>query len=144
MRAARAALPRTLAVAGGAILMLCCRGMSLAAQCDEYDPAGPSRNAQITLGPDDLVDAGGAEMRSFVATGSIGTVEGRIVSATPRGVVASFSAVPQISRLSQDQGEQLSGIAVDVHLNHGGQRARVVIGLRQVCARYFRNTFLYY
>jgi hypothetical protein len=132
---------RTAAVAG-ALLLLCTRGM--AASCDEYNPAGPSRSAQITLGPSDLVDAGGAEMRSFVATGSIGTVEARVVSATPPGIVAGFSAVPEISRLSPDQGEALEGIAVAVHLTDGSKRARVVIGLRQVCARYFRDTFLYY
>ena len=131
------------AAAGCALLLLCC-GTAVAAPCDEYDPAGPWRAAQITLAPGDLVDAGGTEMSSFVETGSIGTVEGRIVSATPAGIVAGFSAVPETSRFSPDHGEGLKGIAVAVHLARGGEPARVVIGLRQVCARYFRDTFLYY
>jgi hypothetical protein len=125
-------------------LVLCGRGAALAGPCDEYDPAGPSRTAQITLGPDDLVDAGGGEMRSFIATDSIGTVEAAIVSATPPGIVAGFSAVPEISRFSPHHGEALKGIAIAVHLTRGGERARVTVSLRQVCAGYFRNTFLYY
>lgn len=132
------------AAAAGSALLLLSSVTSLAAPCDEYDPAGPRRSAQITLGSVDLVDAGGSEMRSFVATGSIGTVEGAIVSATPPGIVASFSAVPEVSRLSSDHGEALKGIAIAVRLTRDSERARVVIGLRQVCARYFRNTFLYY
>ena len=135
---------RAAAAAAGAILWLLCGGVALADPCDEYDPAGPSRSAQITLGPADLVDAAGGEMRSFVATGSIGTVEGTIVSATPPGIVASFSAVPETSRLSPDHGEALKGIAVAVRLTRDSKQARVVVSLRQVCARYFRNTFLYY
>lgn len=83
-------------------------------------------------------------MRSFVDTGSIGMVEGAIVSATPPGIVASFSAVPEISRFSPHDGEALKGIAVAVRLAHASRRVRVVIGLRQVCASYFRDTFLYY
>ena len=132
------------AATGAMILALCCCGAASAEPCDEYDPAGPWRSARITLGSGDLVDAAGSEMRSFVATGSIGTVEGAIVSATPPGIVASFSGVPEVSRFSLDQGEALKGIAVAVRLTHPSGRARVVIGLRQVCAGYFRNTFLYY
>lgn len=136
---------RTAAAAGGAILFLaCCCRPATAAPCDEYDPAGPWRSAEITLGASDLVDAADGELRSFVATGSIGTVEGRVVRATPPGIVASFSAVPEISRFSRYEGEALKGIAVAVRLTRGSKGARVVIGLRQVCARYFRNTFLYY
>jgi hypothetical protein len=132
------------AMAGGAVLLLLCHGGASPAPCDEYNPAGPSRSAQIALGPDDFVDAGGGELRSFVATGSVGTVEGRVVSAAPPGIVASFSALPEISRLSPHQDEGLKGIAVTVHLTRGSARPQVVIALRQVCARYFHNTFLYY
>lgn len=136
---------RTIAAACGASLVLLgCRSVSLAAACDEYDPMGPARSAQISLGPGDLVDAAGGEMRSFVATGSIGTVEAAIASAMPRGIVASFSAVPEISRFSPYYGEALKGIAVTVRLAHASARVRVVVSLRQVCADYFRNTFLYY
>jgi hypothetical protein len=132
------------AMAGGALLLLLCHGGASAAPCDEHNPTGPSRSAQITLGPGDFVDADGGELRSFVATGSIGTVESRVVSAVPPGIVAGFSALPEISRFSPHEGEELKGIAVTVHLNRSDARPRVVIGLRQVCARYFRNTFLYY
>ncbi len=132
------------ATAYGALFVLLSCHAVLAAPCDEYNPAGPWRSAQITLGPNDFVDEAGDEMRSFVATGSVGRVEAAIVSATPPGIVAGLSAVPKASRLSPDHGETLKGIAVAVRLAHTGRPARVVVALRQVCARYFRNTFLYY
>ena len=140
MRRARTAA----AAALGALLWLRCGGPAAAAACDEYDPDGPSRSARITLGAGDLMQAGGEEMRSFIATGSVGTVKAEIVSATPPGIVAGFSAAPEISRSSAQDGDGLKGIAVAVQLARGGEAARVVIGLRQVCARYFRETFLYY
>jgi len=129
---------------GAGLLILCCPAALSAAPCDEYDPTGPSRSAQITLNASDFVDENRDEMRSFIETGSIGSVEVRIVSATPGGIVRSVSAVPRVSRVAPDHGEQLKGIAVTVSLKKSAAPATVVVNLRQVCARYFRNTFLYY
>src|SRR6267378_2216901 len=70
-RSARAA--RAAGVAG--LLVLCCPWALSAAPCDEYDPGGPSRSARITLNSGDFVDQRRDEMRSFVATGSIGRVD---------------------------------------------------------------------
>jgi hypothetical protein len=115
--------------------------------CDEYDPAGPARGANITLSAGDFVDESRDELRSFVATGSIGRVEAVIVAATPRDAVRGIVAAPQVSRFSAEYGEELKGIAVAVALrggSGGGRNVSVVLNLRQVCARYFRNTFLYY
>ena len=123
-------------------------GMARAAgPCDEYDPSGPAQSAQIKLGPADFVDEGRDEMRSFVATDSLGKVEVTVVSAKPDGFIRSVSAVPAISRYSQNYGETLKGIAVTVSVASGPptkkRPAAVIVNLRQVCARYFRNSFLY-
>jgi hypothetical protein len=115
-----------------------------AATCDEYDPAGTSISARITLSSSDFVDQKRDEMRSFIATGSIGKVDVAIVSTTPRGIVRDVSAVPQVSRASLNYGEHLKGIAIAVSLRNGTRPPIVVLNLRQVCAEYFRNTFLYY
>lgn len=143
------------AVAAAAVaLCLLCRPLPAAA-CDEYDPAGPARDARITLDGGDLVDEAGDEIRSFIATDSIGAVAVRLLSATPPGIALDVSATPEVSRFSPYYGENLKGIAVAVRLAGTATRAgetpavrmrrvRVVLGLRQVCARYFRNTFLYY
>jgi hypothetical protein len=119
--------------------------------CDQYDPSGPIGSARIALDSRDLVHrgsdggGGGHEMRSFIETGSIGKVDVAIVSASPPGAVLGISATPEISRLSPYFGERLKGIAIDVALvAAAAQRPRVVLDLRQVCARHFRNTFLYY
>jgi len=132
------------AACGAGLFILFCPAALSAAACDEHDPAGPSRSAQITLNSSDLVDARGDEMRSFVATGSIGKVAVASVSSTPRDIVRGVSAVPEISRFSPLYGEQLKGIAVAVSLRNGAPPAIVTLHLRQVCAEYFRNTFLYY
>ena len=132
------------AVCGAGLLALSGPGALSAAPCDEYDPTGPSRTAQITLNSSDIVDENRDEMRSFVATGSLGKVQARIVSATPQGVVRDISALPQVSRFAAGQGEQLKGVAVAVTLRSGAGPTKVVVSLRQVCAQYFRNTFLYY
>jgi hypothetical protein len=115
-----------------------------AAPCDEYEPTGPARSAQITLNARDFVDQRYDEMRSFVATGSIGKVAVRVVSSTPRGIVSGVSASPELSRISPNYGERLKGIAITVSLRNRAPPATVVLNLKQVCAEYFRNTFLYY
>ena len=128
---------------GAALLLLCCPLAAAAGPCDEYDPSAPSRSAQITLHPSDFVDESRDAMRSFIATGSIGRVEVAVVSSTPLDVVRAVSAVPQISHFSPHHGEQLKGIAVAVSVKSGAPPVTVILRLRQVCARYFRTTFLY-
>ena len=59
-------------------------------------------------------------------------------------MVSGFLAAPHVSRLSPDFGEQLKGIAVTVSLASKHRPAAVTVQLRQVCAKYFRNSFLYY
>jgi len=117
---------------------------SAASPCDEYNPAGPWRSAQITLNPADIVDESRDEMRTFIITDSIGAVEASLVGARPPGSARAVSAVPEISRFSPHYGEQLKGIAVTVLLSGPARPASVTVSLRQVCAQYFRNTFLYY
>jgi PhoPQ-activated pathogenicity-related protein len=110
--------------------------------CDENDPNGPTRGAQVTLTASDSVDDSRRELRTFVVTGSLGRVEAAIVAATPPGVVRGFAAAPHLSRLSPDYGEQLKGIAVVATLSGGNRSARIVVRLRQVCAQSFRDSFL--
>jgi hypothetical protein len=117
---------------------------SSAAPCDEYDPAAPARSADVALTAGDFVNDGRDEARTFVATGSLGRVEATIVASAPRGVVRSFFAGPEISRYSPHYGEALKGIAVGIVLERVRRPVRVVVRLRQVCAQYFRNSFLYY
>lgn len=115
-----------------------------AAQCDEADPFGPAATTQITLAGADFVDEVGDELRTFVATDSLGRVDFSVVSARPGGVVRAIAAVPEVSRFSPLYGERLKGIAVTVALAGNQRPAAVTVQLRQVCARYFRNSFLYY
>jgi hypothetical protein len=136
-RAARAA-------SGAGLLLLGWSASLPAATCDEYNPAGPAHAAQITLTSSDAADESGDELRSFVATGSLGKVAVTVISATPPGIVGSVSAVPDLSGFSPHYGERLKGIAVTVRLKSGRRQVTVVVRLRQVCAQYFRNTFLYY
>ena len=131
------------ALGAGLLLFAHCTA-GRAATCDEYDPAAPMRSSQITLTSSDTADESRDELRSFVATGSLGRVEVRVVSATPRGIVHDVAAAPQISRFSPLYGERLKGVAIAVRLTGGARGAVVVLGLRQACAQYFRNTFLYY
>jgi hypothetical protein len=136
---------RSAGAACGAGLFILCWPVALpAAPCDQYDPAGPTRSAQITLNSSDFVDERRDEMRSFIETGSIGKVDVRVVSSTPGAIVSGVSAIPEVSRLSPHYGEQLKGIAIAVALGNGAGPATVVLNLRQVCAVYFRNTILYY
>jgi hypothetical protein len=131
-------------VCGALLVILCVPAALAAAPCDEFNPVGPWRDARITLGSSDFVDESRDEMRSFVMTGSVGSVTAAIVSSNPHGIVRAVSAVPQVSRLAEHEGEQLKGIAVTVLLSRSARPATVVINVRQVCAQYFRNTFLYY
>jgi hypothetical protein len=112
--------------------------------CDQYDPLSPAPSGRITLDSRDLMHRGGSELRSFIETGSTGRVGARLVGATPSGVVLSVSARPEISRISPDFGERLKGVALDVTLASAVEPVRVVVDVQQVCARHFRNTFLYY
>ena len=132
------------AVCGAGLFMLSVPAAPSAAPCDQFDPSGPARGVRITLNSSDFVDERRDEMRSFIATGSIGKVDVAIVSATPGAIVRGVSAVPEISRFSPLHGEQLKGIAIAVSLRKGAPAATVVLQLRQVCAAYFRKTVLYY
>lgn len=118
--------------------------LAAAPLCDEYNPAGPAGSARVELNSTDFLDAAGTEIRSFIATDSIGRVDVRLVAATPRGIVRGVSAVPEISMLSPNHGERLKGINVAVSLAPTQRPVSVVLDLRQVCAKHFRNTFLYY
>jgi hypothetical protein len=112
--------------------------------CDEYDPSGPARIGEVTLDATDFADRDGTRLLSFVETESIGKVDVEILSASPAAIVRGVSAVPGISAISPDYGERLKGIKVAVFLRKPARPIRVVLKLRQVCARRFRNTFLYY
>src|SRR5215211_3974907 len=103
---------RSLRAACGAALLLIggAAPLSAAPPCDEFDPFGPARSAQIRLGPGDFVDEDGTEMRSFIATDSIGRVDVAVVASTPAGAVHAVSASPELSMFSPYFGEQLKGI----------------------------------
>jgi hypothetical protein len=132
------------AALGVAMLVAACQPAARAASCDENDPASPVNRTRITLGGADFTGEARDELRSFVATGSLGHVDARLLSSVPRGAVRSFFAGPLVSRHSPNYGEELKGIAVSVSVQPGRRPVSVVIGLRQVCAQYFRNSFLYY
>lgn len=103
-----------------------------------------TRAAEITLTAADFFDPYGQEMRTFVETGSLGRVEVEVVSSRPHDIVRSISASPGVSRLSPYFGEHLNGINVSVRLFKSRGSPVVRIRLRQVCAKYLRDTFLYY
>ena len=132
------------AAIGATVMFAASSSSSLAAAlCDEFDPAGPARSVVVALTPTDFVDEQRDEMRSFVETGSLGRVEASIVSSVPRGVVHDFSAAPEVSRFSPYYGEALKGVAVGVTFAPTRRPVRVLVRLRQVCAKFFRNSFLY-
>ena len=135
---------RRLLVAVSGVLLLACSQGAWAQGCDEYDPTGPSETAKIILTHNDSVGPWTGELRTFVDTGSIGPVAVSAVSATPSGRLRAVSAKPEISRISPHAGEHLKGIAIVVSTWDKKPPARVVVTLRQVCAKYFRDTFLYY
>lgn len=112
--------------------------------CDEHNPFAPARTGEITLDSSDFADADGTVILGFVETASVGRVDVEIVRASPARVVRAVSAVPDISMLSPYFGERLKGIRIAVSLEKTRQPVSVVVKLRQVCARHFRNTFLYY
>jgi hypothetical protein len=103
-----------------------------------------ARSAEITLTAADFFDPDREEMRTFVDTGSLGEVEASLISARPRDVVRSFTAVPARSLLSPYFGEDMKGIDVTVSLYKSRVSPIVRLLLRQNCAKYLRNTFLYY
>lgn len=129
---------------GVGLLVLCCPAMLLAASCDQFNPMGPARSTRITLNSSDFVDERHDEMRSFIATGSLGKVDVSVVSSTPGGIVRRVVATPELSRFSPLYGEQLKGIAIVVSLKGSGGPAMVTLDVRQVCAEHFRRTVLYY
>jgi hypothetical protein len=112
--------------------------------CDEYDPAGPMGRARLVLTANDFTDGSRDELRTFVENDSIGRVDVLVVSASPPASVVDVTAGPTISRFSPYYGEELKGIAVAVRVAPSGRPMRVVLDLRQVCAKRFRDTFLYY
>ena len=128
----------------GAMLSLVLCVAAAAAPCDEADPAGPMRSVRVTLNARDFVSEEHDELRSFVATGSLGRVDAAIVSSHPGALIRTFAAGPEISRFSPNYGEALKGVAIIVTLRHPARAVSLVINLRQVCAHYFRNSFLYY
>lgn len=131
------------AVFGAALFLVAAPGLATAAPCDENNPASPARTTQITLGASDFTDYARDDMRTFVATDSLGQVTARIIAQVPRGIVQSFSAVPVTNRYSWEYGEALHGIDVHVVLKHRDPAAQVRVSVRQVCAQYFRDSFLY-
>jgi hypothetical protein len=114
-----------------------------AGQCGEVVGAA-MRSTEIILTRADFFDADGDEMRTFVDTGSLGMVDAALVSARPRDIVRSFTAIPARSRLSPYFGEDLKGVNVTVSLYRSRIPPVVRIRIRQDCAKYMRNTFLYY
>jgi hypothetical protein len=126
-----------------AMILVAGAASALAAGCDENNPASPSHSTQITLSTHDSIGETRDELRTFVATGSLGKVAVSVVSATPPGIVRSVAATSHLSRLSPLYGEQLKGINIVALLNRGDRSAKVVVRVRQVCAEYFRDSFLY-
>src|SRR5262249_58392942 len=104
------------------------------------NPLSPARDTQVVLSSADAVDETRSELRSFLFTGSLGRVDASVVS--PRGSVVRLTAVPHVSRMSPDYGEQLKGVDIVAELASRQAPARVVVKVRQGCAPYFCHTFL--
>jgi hypothetical protein len=134
----------TRAACGAALICGWCLTAQAAPICDEYDPAGPLGRARLILTANDFSDDSRDELRTFVETDSIGQVNVAVISASPPGSVIDFTAGPTVSRFSPYYGEELKGIAVAVRVVPSRRPVRVVLDLRQVCAKRFRDTFLYY
>jgi hypothetical protein len=120
------------------------RSVLAASQCVDNGIGAGAHSAVITLTAADFFDPDGEEMRTFVDTGSLGMVDALLLSARPRDIVRSLTAVPARSRLSPYFGEDLKGINVTVSLYKSRTPPVVRIRLQQDCAKYLRNTFLYY
>ena len=137
---------RTLARLIGATAMLA--GLAVvpasAGTCNPEAVGSPVASAEIALGSADRYDEVDDQLRSFVETGSLGPVEANLISAAPRGAVLAVSAHPALSRFSRYYGEQLHGIDIVVALAAGYRSAQVRVRVSQVCARHFRNTYLYF
>jgi len=133
-----------LALVAAVMLFSAAARPSLAASPCAGDGRTGARSADITLTAADFFDPDGEEMRTFVDTGSLGTVDARLISATPPDIVRWLAAIPARSRLSPYFGEDLKGIDVTVLLRRSKISPIVRIRLRQDCAKYLRNTFLYY
>jgi len=127
-----------------AALRLLSAGARSAVAAEVCTDGAAARSAEITLTAADFFDPDGEEMRTFVDTGSLGAVNASVVSARPRGVVRSVAAVPARSLLSPYFGEDLKGIDVTVALNKSRISPVVRLRLRQDCAKYLHNSFLYY
>jgi hypothetical protein len=125
-------------------LLLLSAGAQPAVAAEVCGAGAAARSAEITLTAADFFDLDGEEMRTFVDTGSLGAVDASLVSARPGNVVRSFTAVPARSRLSPYFGEDLKGINVTVSLYKSRSLPVVRLRIRQNCAKYLRNTFLYY
>jgi hypothetical protein len=136
-RPAVALLLVALLLVGGA------RGVLAASQCGDVVGAA-TRSTEITLTGADFFDPDGDEMRTFIVTGSLGMVDAHLLSARPRDIVRSLTAVPARSRLSPYFGEDLKGINVTISLYKSRLPPVVRIRLQQDCAEYMHNTFLYY
>jgi hypothetical protein len=126
-----------------AVLVVAGSGAAGAQTCDENNPKSPASTTQVTLGASDFTDEAHDVLRSFILTGSLGPVTARLVAVNPPGIVQSLSATALVSHLSPDYDEQLKGIEIRVNLKRHDRSASVTVSLRQVCAQYFRNTFLY-
>jgi hypothetical protein len=135
---------RTLCRMSAVGLFLLGYGSAAYADCDEYDPAASTRSATIVLRSPDKFDDQGEELRTFVETGSLGSVRADLVSSNAKMKIRYFFANPVISRYSRDYGEQLKGIAVEVIVEPTKRPFSVSLRLHQVCARHFRNSFLSY
>src|SRR5205807_10058913 len=94
---------------GALVILACSTPVFAASPCDQFDPRGPARTARITLSSSDFTDEERDELRSFIATDSVGAVTAAIVSATPHGAARAVSAVPEVSRFSSHYGEVLKG-----------------------------------
>ena len=132
------------AAGGLLILVLAAQTPAPAAGCDEDNPRSPARHARIALTAADAVDEARDQLRTFVATGSLGRVSAATLSSHPPGIVRQVAAAPHVSRYSPLYGEQLKGVDLVVSLYGSSRAARVVVDLQQVCAQYFRNSFLSY
>ncbi len=142
MQRRRFSAPTAAAIAIGTLVLLSAAAPIARAQCDENDTRSPTRSHQITLTASDATDESRSQFRTFVATGSLGRAEVRVVSATPPGIVRSVTATPHLSRYSRLYGEELKGVTLAATLLPGGRGAKVIVNLRQVCAQYFRDSFL--
>lgn len=118
-------------------------GASAAQGCDEYNPRSPARTARVTLTATDAQDETGKELRAFIETGSLGKVDISMVRSNYRGPVQHILAVPHLSQHSPNYGEELKGVEISADLSRPVRGTRIVVEVRQICAQFFRNSFLY-